>query len=196
MSWSSEPYFPARCLVSVLSFSCWLLSFNTPSRPADNCRMTNSFRIKFCNIFDRSGVLSVMWDASRSPLWRTFLFLSSDVSEWQWWSLCCCCCRGVSLYISFSFLFFLLFKTQLMFSIVPKKKTFFFSASIILSARSLSAAWCLTSIWFHFVYFLWSVTCVLNLLADIRMSHRQKDRSYVVEGDVIFTFSHDAGNLM
>lgn len=130
MSWSSEPYFPARCLVSILSFSCWLLSFNTPSRPADNCRMTNSFRKKFCNIFDRSRVLSVMWDASRSLLWRTFLFLSSDVSEWQWWSLCCCCCRGVSLYISFSFLFFLLFKTQLMLSIVPKKKRFFFQLQL------------------------------------------------------------------
>lgn len=139
MSWSSEPYFPARCLVSVLSFSCWLLSFNTPSRPADNCRMTNSFRIKFCNIFDRSGVLSVMWDASRSLLWRTFLFLSSDVSEWQWWSLCCCCCRGVSLYISFSFLFFLLFKTQLMFSIVTKKKGFFFSFNYLVCTLVISS---------------------------------------------------------
>lgn len=79
-----------------------------------------------------------------------------------------------------------------MFSIVPKEKGSFFWASIILSARSLSAAWRLTSIRLHFVYFLSSVTCVLNLLDR----QRQKDGSYVVEGDVIFTFSHDAGNLM
>ena len=70
----------------------------------------------------------------------------------------------------------------------------------MLSARSLSAAWRLKTIRFHFVYFLSSVTCVLKFFfetcwTDIKMFQRQKDGSYVEKGDVIFTFSHDAGNL-
>lgn len=140
MSWSSEPYFPARCLVSVLSFSCWLLSFNTPSRPADNCRMTNSFRIKFCNVFDRSGVLSVICETplvlcseGRFCFWAQTSQNDSD-------GLCAAAAAAgflspsAFLFFSFSFL-----KHNSCFRLFQRKNVFFFSFNYLVCTLVISS---------------------------------------------------------